>query len=34
LYKTNCSGEREYLSEEEAAKTIAETLNQKEELCR
>ena len=34
LYKTNGSGEREYLSEEEAAKTIAETLNQKEELCR
>ena len=33
LYKTNGSGEREYLSEEEAAKTIAETLEQKEERC-
>ena len=33
LYKTNGTGEREYLSEEEAAKTIAETLEQKEEHC-
>ena len=33
LYKTNGIGEREYLSEEEAAKTIAETLEQKEEHC-
>lgn len=34
LYKTNDSGEREYLSKEEAAKTIAETRAQKDELCR
>jgi hypothetical protein len=34
LYKTNESGEREYLSKEDAAKTIAETRAQKEELCR
>jgi hypothetical protein len=34
LYKTNDSGEREYLSKEEAAKTIAETRAQKEENCR
>lgn len=33
LYRTNGIGEREYLSEEEAAKTIAETLEQKEEHC-
>ncbi len=34
LYKTNDAGEREYLSKEEAAKTIAETRNQMDELCR
>jgi hypothetical protein len=34
LYKTNDSGEREYLSKEDAAKTIAETRAQKDELCR
>lgn len=34
LYKTNESGEREYLSKEEAAKTIAETRAQKDENCR
>jgi len=34
LYKTNENGEREYLSKEDAAKTIAETRAQKEELCR
>lgn len=34
LYKTNESGEREYLSKEEAAKTIAETRAQKDEHCR
>ena len=34
LYKTNDSGEREYLSKEEAAQTIAETRAQKDELCR
>ena len=34
LYKTNKEGEREYLSEDEAAKTIAETRAQKDELCR
>jgi hypothetical protein len=34
LYKTNDSGEREYLSKEEAAATIAETRAQKDELCR
>lgn len=34
LYKTNESGEREYLSKEDSAKTIAETRAQKEELCR
>jgi hypothetical protein len=33
LYKTNDSGEREYLSKEEAAKTIAETREQKDEFC-
>jgi len=34
LYKTNEAGERVYLSKEEAAKTIAETRAQKDELCR
>ena len=34
LYKTNDNGEREYLSKEDAAKTIAETRAQKDELCR
>lgn len=34
LYKTNDNGEREYLSKEEASKTIAETRAQKDELCR
>lgn len=34
LYKTSDSGEREYLSKEEAAKTIAETRAQKDEMCR
>jgi hypothetical protein len=34
LYKTNDAGEREYLSKEEAAITIAETRAQKDELCR
>jgi hypothetical protein len=34
LYKTNEAGEREYLSKEEAAKTIAETRAQKDEMCR
>lgn len=34
LYKTNESGEREYLSKEEAARTIAETRAQKDENCR
>ena len=34
LYKTNDAGEREYLSKEEAALTIAETRAQKDELCR
>ena len=34
LYKTNDAGEREYLSKEEAARTIAETRAQKDELCR
>ena len=33
LYKTNDAGEREYLSKEEAARTIAETRAQKDELC-
>ena len=33
LYKTNATGEREYLSQEEAAKTIAETRAQKDEFC-
>ena len=34
LYKTNENGERQYLSKEEAAKTIAETRAQKDENCR
>ena len=34
LYKTNDAGERVYLDKEEAAKTIAETRAQKDELCR
>lgn len=34
LYKTDEAGERQYLSKEEAARTIAETRAQKEELCR
>lgn len=33
LYKTNESGEREYLSEEEAAATLAETEARVNELC-
>ncbi len=33
LYRTNDSGEREYLSKEEAAKTIADTKAKKDELC-
>ena len=33
LYKTNDRGEREYLSEEEAARTIAEIRSQKDEYC-
>ena len=33
LYRTNESGEREYLSEKEAAATIAETKGRKDELC-
>lgn len=33
LYKTNDSGEREYLSKEEAAQTIAETRSQMNEFC-
>ena len=34
LYKTNDAGERVYLDKEEAAKTIAETRAQKDDLCR
>ena len=34
LYKTNDSGEREYLSKEDAARTIAEIREQKDEHCR
>ncbi len=34
LYKTNDNGEREYLSKEDAVKTIAETRAQKDDLCR
>jgi hypothetical protein len=33
LYKTSESGEREYLSKEEKARTIAETRARKDELC-
>ena len=34
LYKTSESGEREYLSKEDAARTIAELREQKDEHCR
>jgi hypothetical protein len=34
LYKTNEDGEREYLSKEEAARTIAESREQKDKACR
>jgi len=34
LYRSNDAGEREYLSEEEAAATIAETKAKMNELCR
>lgn len=34
LYRTNDSGEREYLSKEDAAAMIAETEQKKNELCR
>ena len=34
LYKTNEDGEREYLSKEDAAQTIAESRAQKEQACR
>jgi hypothetical protein len=34
LYRTNASGEREYLSKEEAGATIAETKAKRDELCR
>ena len=34
LYRTNDTGEREYLSEKEAAATIAETKARMNELCR
>jgi hypothetical protein len=34
LYRTNDAGEREYLSEKDAAATIAETKAKMEELCR
>lgn len=33
LYRSGPDGEREYLSEDEAARTIAETRARKEELC-
>ena len=33
LYRTNADGEREYLSEEEAAQTLAETEARVDELC-
>ena len=33
LYRTNENGEREYLSKEEAARTVAETRAKKDELC-
>ena len=34
LYRTGADGEREYLSKDEAAQTVAETLAKKDELCR
>ncbi len=34
LYRTNENGEREYLSKQEAAATIAETKAKRDELCR
>jgi len=34
LFKAGADGEREYLSKEDAANTIAETRAQKDELCR
>ena len=34
LYRTNDAGERQYLTEKEAAATIAETKAKKDELCR
>ncbi|MBT8082384.1 MAG: DUF4124 domain-containing protein [Gammaproteobacteria bacterium] len=34
LYKTNEDGEREYLSKEDTARTIAETRAQKDKACR
>lgn len=34
LYRTNDSGEREYLDKKDAAATIAETKMKKDELCR
>ena len=34
LYKTNEDGEREYLSKEDTARTIAETREQKDKACR
>lgn len=34
LYRTGASGDREYLSKDEAAQTIAETRAKKDELCR
>ena len=34
LFKTNADGEREYLSDEAATVTIAETKTKKDELCR
>ena len=33
LYRTNEQGEREYLSKQEAARTIAETKKKRDELC-
>ena len=33
LYKTNSAGEREYLSDEEAANTLAETKDRVDDLC-
>ena len=34
LYRTNDSGEREYLSKDDAAKTIADMREQRDEQCR